>query len=100
MKSLWSRTIDWLRYGNTKIDDGIFLRFVDRDTSKYVEGDHAALVYIPILAGQPQVVIYKDSIKAWLPPHENEVMTAEDTSRILANICRFFDSGRVTYEIE
>lgn len=72
---------------------------VDRDAYKYQEGDHALIVQIELRCGKPEVTVYKDTIKAWLPPHDKEIITAENKARILEQVCKGLKNKRITYRI-
>lgn len=90
----WLQEIDLNR-----IDDVSSLSAVDRDAYKYQEGDHALIVQIELQSGKPEVIVYADTIKEWLPPHDNEIITAVDKQRILKQVCKGLQKKRICYSI-
>ena len=53
-----------------------------------------------MLLGQPNFVIYADSINAWDPPNAEEEFTAEDKESVLSRVKKDLDERGITYEIE
>jgi hypothetical protein len=72
-------------------DEGFSVEVLGMTGLDYSEGGKSMLVDSEILTEGHGIAVYKNSIKAWRPPHEREQLTAEDKQRIIGNICRAFD---------
>ena len=57
---------------------------------RYREGDRTMFIDSEVLAGPSGMVVYRDSIIRWDPPHEDEKITEADRERILENIRKVF----------
>ena len=74
---------------------------MSRDEVRYHEGDHVLLFVAELMGkGEPSRIIYRDGIKRWLPPHENEEITEARRNEILRKICIYFDNNGHTYGIQ
>ena len=73
---------------------------VGRDEYRYVEGDHVLTLQIEMLSGEPRRVIYSRTIKKWLPPHDNEVISDEKRKQIVEKISQHFEMNRVSYVVQ
>ena len=67
--------------------------FIVKRTGRYVlhyeENQHTLEVDVEdgrTMQAEYFVTIYKDSIKTWLPPFENDVISSEEKQRIINNI--------------
>jgi hypothetical protein len=83
-----------------KIDEISSMERVGRDEYRYVEGDHVLTLQIEMLSGEPRRVIYSRTIKKWLPPHDNEVISDEKRKQIVEKISRHFEMNRVSYVVQ
>ncbi len=63
------------------------LKITGRAGLIYEEGDRLMRIDSEMLTGPKyDMVIYGGSIQSWEPPHENELLSAEDVDRIKSNI--------------
>jgi hypothetical protein len=69
-------------------DEGFSVKVLGRTGIEYREGGKVAFVDSEVLATGFGMAIFAGSIKGWLAPHENDLMTEEDKRRILENIRR------------
>jgi Zn-dependent M32 family carboxypeptidase len=83
-----------------KIDEISSMERVGRDEYRYVEGDHVLTLQIEMLSGEPRRVIYSRTIKKWLPPHDNEVISDEKRKQIIEKISQHFEMNRVSYVVQ
>ena len=83
----------------TKIDESCSVIRWGRDEYKYLEGGRALMFQAEMLSGYPQRVIYSRTIKQWLPPHENEIITDEKRKEILQRVCKYFDLNHISYTV-
>ena len=60
------------------------VRFEGRDLIRYTEGDRTMVIESDI--GSKHMLIYKESIDSWLPPHEADEVTEQDHERICRNL--------------
>ena len=51
-------------------------------------------------SGKPDVIIYSSTIKGWLAPYENEIISVEKKQQILDKLCRYLNGRKVSYKIE
>ncbi len=84
----------------SKIDGITFLKSVDQDTYRFIEGDRSVIISIERLSGNPSMVIYAGLVTFWQPPHEGERITDVDKKRIIGKVCACFDKRGWTYEID
>jgi hypothetical protein len=52
----------------------------------YREGKKKMEIDCEMLVGEFDYVVYTDTIRSWLPPHDAEAVTAEERERIRKNI--------------
>lgn len=52
----------------------------------YREDDHEMFVDSEVLAGPAGMVVYRDTISRWNPPHDGEIISDANRERILQNI--------------
>ena len=69
-------------------DEGFSVEVLGRTGIEYREGDRLLFVDAEVLASGHGIAVFKDSIKIWRPPHENDALSAERRSRIIENIRR------------
>ena len=82
-----------------KSDAGFSVRLKGLHTIEYREGDRRLEAFRERLIGDPSMDIDSSSIEAWLPPHEDEVITLERKQQILDNICAAIKFLGLTYVI-
>jgi hypothetical protein len=69
-------------------DAGFSIEMLGRTGIEYRESDRAMFVESEILmTDTPTVAIWKDHIRTWKPPHDNEQITEEKRTEILKRIC-------------
>jgi hypothetical protein len=71
-------------------DEGFSVEVLGRTGLLYTEGAKKLKVDSELLAGPSGLGIYRNSIKAWEPPHENELIEASQRDAIVDNIRRAF----------
>jgi Immunity protein 74 len=82
------------------IDSISSMERLGRDEYKYIEGDRALTVQVEMLSGTPRRVIYSRTIKNWMPPHDNEIITEDKRKEIVANICKYFEMNNISYTVK
>jgi hypothetical protein len=60
---------------------------------RYVEEGKTAFVDSEVLATPGAMVVYRNSINSWDPPHESDVIDDDDRERIIRNIRLAFESS-------
>lgn len=80
-------------------DEGYSVEILGRTGLEYREGGKSAFVDSEILATGHGIAVFKNSIKGWRPPHENEELTAVGKQRILENIRRAIEFQKQPIEI-
>jgi|SRR6185312_11997777 hypothetical protein len=89
------------KFRTTKqIDDRSSMERLGRDEYKYIEGDHALTVQVEMLSGSPSRLIYEETIKKWLPPHDHETIDEAKRKEILKKVCRYFDINGISYIVQ
>ena len=53
---------------------------------RYREGKKTMAIDCEMLVGEFDLVVYSDSIRCWLPPHDAELVTPEEKERIRKNV--------------
>lgn len=87
--------------GNRRYRNGnIRIERLGRDEYKYIGVDRSIKVYVELQAGNPDVIIYTESIRQWLPPHEQENVTEEDKLKVVQGMCQFFTYYGETYAVK
>ena len=71
-------------------DEGFSVEVLGRTGLLYTEGAKKLKADSEVLAGPSGLGIYTNSIKAWDPPHENELIDASKRDSIVENIRRAF----------
>ena len=84
----------------SRIDSTSQLLRLDRDGYKYVEGERSLVLQIDMLRGVPNRLLYSSTIKRWLPPHQDEMITEEDRKRIAAKIANFLTSQGYSVKVQ
>jgi Immunity protein 74 len=80
-------------------DSGFSVHWTGRAGIEYREGEKLMLVDSELLAGENGEVIWKDSIRAWMPPFDKEQLSQEKREEILANICAAYAFAKVKVEV-
>jgi immunity protein 74 of polymorphic toxin system len=57
-------------------------------------------VQIEMLSGTTKRVIYSRTIKNWIPPYEQEIITEEKKKEIVRKICKYFEMNKISYTVE
>ena len=66
---------------------------------EYREGERALVVDSELIVDPNyDVVVYLGSIRGWRPPHDEEVLSAEDKARVIANLREKLRRERVLWE--
>jgi len=68
------------------IGGGVYVRMRSYGTSKYTEGDHVIEFGVADEPDYRGYVIYNTDLRAWLPPHDQEVISEQKARQIVANI--------------
>jgi hypothetical protein len=69
-------------------ETGFSIEMLGRTGIEYRESDKAMFIESEILMTEaPTVAIWKDHIRAWKPPHDNEQVSEEKRTEILKNVC-------------
>lgn len=66
----------------------------------YEEGGKIVLIEAEMLAEEIDLVIYADSIKHWLPPHENELISQDEKKTIKKNVTTALEKKGLVVEWE
>lgn len=69
-------------------DEGFSVEVLGRTGIKYRERDRSMFVDSEVLAPGYGIAVFRNSIKAWLPPHEGQQVDESERQRILENIRR------------
>ncbi len=81
-------------------DEGFSVEVLGRAGLLYIEGSKSLDIDSEVLAGPSGLVIYKDSIKAWNPPCDNEVIDEGKRDAIIENIRRAFRFRGLEIEVQ
>jgi hypothetical protein len=90
MGKKWPRRLWWLRPNTFQADDASSVVMVDRDHLRYREGDRSLLIFQEPMADPRLVGVDRESMQAWEPPHQYELLSEADKDRIVENISRAF----------
>jgi hypothetical protein len=63
----------------------------------YKEGKRRMKIDSEMLGGEHDIVVYYDSIRRWLPPHDGEEISAEERERIRKNVAWALRSLRIEW---
>jgi hypothetical protein len=80
-------------------DEGFSVEVLGRTGIEYREGDKSAFVDSEVLAAGQGIALFRDSIKAWRPPHENEPITEKERDQIVENIRRAIEFREQPVEV-
>jgi hypothetical protein len=94
------KVFDRLTGRELNIDDKRSLVRLGRDEYKYCDGDHALVLQIEMLKGDPERLLYSSTIKQWLPPHENEPIGSTQRREIAERISQCLEKAGYTVEID
>jgi hypothetical protein len=98
MERRLSRLLWWFRPNTFQSDNASSVVMVDRDHLRYREGERSLLIFQELMAEPRLVGVDRESMRAWEPPHESELLSEADKDRIIANMRRAFATRG--YEIE
>lgn len=76
---------------------GFRVRLLGRAGMRYREGKKTMAIDSEMLVGEFDYVVYTDSIRAWLPPHDAEIVTPEEKERIRKNVAWALRSMKVEW---
>lgn len=71
-------------------DEGFSVEVLGRTGLSYTEGTKKLKVDSELLAGPSGLAIYRNSIRSWNPPHDNDLIDENERDRIVDNIRRAF----------
>lgn len=75
-------------------DAGFSVEVLGRTGLLYAEQDHRMRIDSEVLMGPKAMVIYRDSISSWLPPHNDQPVDGPVKERIERNLlCAFSSRG-------
>jgi hypothetical protein len=81
-------------------DDGYSVEILGRLGMEYREGDRVLLVESEIgMADVPTIAIWKDEIRGWKEPYNQEPITEQKRIEILKNICAVLKWDNIQVEI-
>jgi len=80
-------------------DEGFSVEVLGRTGIEYKEGDKAAFIDSEVLASGHGIAVFTHSIKAWLPPHQNELITEKERDQIVDNIRRAMEFKKQPVEV-
>jgi hypothetical protein len=70
--------------------DGFSVEVLGRTGVRYVDHDRVMEIDSEVLAGPSGLVLYTDSIRQWMAPHENEGVDGSVRRQIIENVCEAF----------
>jgi hypothetical protein len=94
MRTLRSST-DGARYYT---EAGVWCEIARGDV-RYHNGTYAAHVSAERLTKGVDFIIYASILKSWLPPHETELLTAEQKEKVIRNVQKFISHSGLTSEV-
>lgn len=80
-------------------EEGFSVEVLGRTGIEYREGCKSVFVDSEILATGHGIVVFKNSIKAWRPPHDKEELTAAQRQRIIENVRRAIEFRKQPVEV-
>jgi hypothetical protein len=80
-------------------DEGLSVEVHDRTGLLYTEGLRSIRIDSEVLNANT-IAVFKDSIRAWNPPYDNETIDDNKRERIIDNIRRAFNFERKSIEVE
>ena len=78
---------------------GFSVEIVRFHNLRYSEGKHVAVVWGETLRGNPDYVLYANTLKQWEPPFDTEAMSGEDKERIINNLRLALKAWGIKYEV-
>lgn len=84
-RSLW-----WLQRNTFQADHESSVHWIDRFRLRYRERDRSMLIEHDLQALPRLIAIWRDSMKSWEPPHDQDPLDEADKDRIIANMRRAF----------
>ncbi len=76
------------------------VKFRGRSGVIYKEGDRSVQIEAEMLSGSIDLVIYSEGIKAWQPPHDDEIISTEEKKNIIVNITKYLEEKGLSIEWE
>jgi len=67
-------------------DEGFSVEVLGRTGLRYRESDKSMFIDSEVLLGPSGMVVYKNSIRKWDPPHQEEAVSNESRERIVNNV--------------
>jgi hypothetical protein len=90
------KRVCWQGFRSARSDEGYQVRlFGFRRGLQYSEGDHVLRVNIELSVSAN--IIYIDSLKSWLPPHQDEKISEEKRRQIQQRVIAALDFLKVRY---
>jgi hypothetical protein len=80
-------------------DEGFSVEVLGRTGLRYAEKGRTIFIDSEVLATADAMALYSTSIRAWDPPHENEVLRDKDREDIIGKIRSAFTSQGWTLEV-
>ena len=78
---------------------GYKVKLLGRAGIMYQEGDKSLIIDSELLPGAKyDIVIYKDSIKQWQPPHTEDKISEDERTRIKNNVMTSLRRMRVDWQ--
>jgi len=69
-------------------DEGFSVEVLGRTGIEYKEGDRSIFVDSEVLSAGHGIAVFRNSIKVWRPPFQNEEISDDKRQRIIENIRR------------
>jgi Immunity protein 74 len=90
----WSPQPNWV-----ESDEGFSVEALGRTGLRYTEEGRTMFIDSEALATPNAMALYRGSIRAWDPPHENDLLSDKDRNGIIDKIRRAFASRGWTLEV-
>lgn len=93
-RSLW-----WLHPNTFQADNESSVHWIDRFRLQYREGDRSTLIEHDLQAPPRLMAIWRESMKSWQPPRDQDPLDEADKDRIIANMRRAFTARNYTLDL-
>ena len=79
--------------------DGYSVEVLGRTGLAYREEGRCLFMDSEVLAPPARILVYRDSIRDWRPPHQEQALGVGDRSRILGNILKALESQGIDVQV-
>jgi hypothetical protein len=80
-------------------DEGFSVEVLGMTGMRYTEQGRSIFVDSEVLATPGAMAVYRNSIRRWDPPHEDQVVNEEERERVIDNIRHAFAFNGYTVEV-